>query len=136
MKNEIFRHEDLKPLVHANLVPLIDIIFQLVIFFMLTTTFAQNSFIEVELPKANHTNEGLLLSSTITIDEQDNYYFNGKLFSLPQLMTKISEAKNEDKLSDMVIEGDKSCSYEAFVLLLEQLQQSGITKYQIAITKN
>lgn len=135
MESTLFRRNQLKPLVHADLIPMIDIIFQLVIFFMLTSSLVTSQTIRVELPKAD---SGSVSDSTIlrvTIDRENNYYLNGRPIFLSTIIEEI-EGANSNRNSSIVIEGDQNCSYQAFVKLLDRLQQNGITSYQISIAKN
>ena len=62
----------------VNLTPLIDVVFLLLIFFMVSTTFDNTSELKIELPEATATNSAEKDKLTIMIDPQGFYYLNGK----------------------------------------------------------
>ena len=72
-------HNAKKKELTVNITPLIDVVFLLLIFFMVSTSFTRETQIEIELPKA--TGETLDIAPTvveISIDAEGNFYINTK----------------------------------------------------------
>ena len=79
----------------VNLTPLIDVVFLLLIFFMVSTTFEQQSRIQIELPEATAAPEELEEESIIVIDAQGRYFIGEEQVvntELKTLKSAISKA--------------------------------------------
>ena len=72
-----------------DLTPLIDVVFMLLIFFMVSTTFKDQSMIRIDLPKASQQKEEEAQEKPIdlTIDVQGNFYVNDKRVVNTQIET-------------------------------------------------
>jgi biopolymer transport protein ExbD len=118
---------------NLELTSLIDVMFLLLIFFLLTTSFEQNktqNVIDVELPLAQHSRP--LLTSTpvyIGIDARGLYTIgNNKLDRkdvYEELKAQISIAQD----STVVIYGDHSAPYHAVVFVYDMLQALGVKHF-------
>ena len=77
--------------VSLDMTPLIDVVFLLLIFFMLTASFTQAQRLKVELPKAEQGESSPDQSKdwTIEIDETEHYALNGEALSLEQLELRL-----------------------------------------------
>lgn len=94
-----------------DLTPLIDVIFMLVIFFVLTTTFSK-PVIEMILPKSSSaTVEANHKFISIIIDKVGDYYFENKKISLSEISALLDE-QNEIPLN---IVADQNAPFKSFV---------------------
>lgn len=115
MKNSkldfLFEDDDLS----LDLTPLIDVIFMLVIFFVLTTTFSK-PVIDMILPKSTSavvdTNHKYI---SIVIDKVGDYYFDNKKISLSEIRALLDE-KNELPLN---IVADQDAPFKSFVGIVD-----------------
>ncbi len=118
-----------------ELTPFIDVVFMLLLFFVVSTTlFKGVTQLKVKLPEV-HTNAADKSSSYIEIgvDEQGQYFLDGKLIG-PQckrLKNILAEKQREDKLLPLVIAGDKAAPHQAVVSALEVAAELGVTEVQI-----
>ena len=81
--------------VDVNLTPLIDVVFLLLIFFMVSTTFIRESEIELTLPEASaEVRKDPLDTINIAIDAKGRYFVNGNALINTQLVT-IRQALND-----------------------------------------
>jgi biopolymer transport protein ExbD len=81
-----------------NLTPLIDVVFQLLIFFMLTTTFSSlENRVKVNLPTGDFTAAEQTKNITVTITEDNTIYFNGNLIDPIRITESIAAEKNLEK---------------------------------------
>lgn len=112
IKNDFsFEDDDLS----LDLTPLIDVIFMLVIFFVLTTTFSK-PVIDMILPKSTSavvdTNHKYI---SIVIDKVGDYYFDNKKISLSEIRELLDE-KNELPLN---IVADQDAPFKSFVGIVD-----------------
>lgn len=116
-----------------NLVPLIDIVFLLLIFFMLSTSFTFQSGIHVKLPKAvtsDTINEKNLI---IIITNENIIYLNNKIVTHKELEDALvnSNAKNRPVL----IKADRRASMGRMVDVWDLCRKSGIERINIATNR-
>ena len=120
----------------VNLTPLIDVVFLLLIFFMVSTTFEQQSRIQIELPEATATaaeteNETL----EIVIDAQGRYFIGERQVvnsEVKTLKSAISKAVDGRESLTVIIRSDASTPYQAVITALDATSQLGLTQISLA----
>ena len=123
----------------VNLTPLIDVVFLLLIFFMVSTTFEQQSRIQIELPEATATpteteNESL----EIVIDAQGRYFIAERQVvnsELNTLKAAISKAVDGRESLTVIIRADASTPHQAVITALDATSQLGLTQISLATSK-
>jgi biopolymer transport protein ExbD len=123
----------------VNLTPLIDVVFILLIFFMVSTTFQKESQIKIELPEASgepvEDRKELL---EIVIDAQGRYFIDQQQVVNTELDTlKRAIQKYLGKQTDLpvVIRADRSTPYESVVRAMDATAQLGLVKMSLATSK-
>ena len=119
----------LKPVSSVELVPMIDVIFQLVVFFMVSSTFIITPGISLELPDSTTAEPVVITNLIVTIVSEDELYLNDELSSvstLGEMLGSVPENTSED-IQNVVIEGDRRASYSLMVDVLDILRESGFT---------
>lgn len=119
-----------------DLTPLIDVVFMLLLFFVLTTTvFKGATQLGVELPKANAQNlkkdQNVL---EIGVDAQGQYYINGKAIGTSQadkLKTALTAHLKGQSTTPVLLVGDGNAPHQAIVSALEVTAEMGISQVQI-----
>ena len=114
----------LNPSVKADMVPMIDVVFQLVIFFMVSSTFIQTPGISIVLPESSTSEPVTMTNLVVTVVSEDEIYMNKNLHSLESLGGALAAVTDEEReaLSAVVIEGDEDVSYELLVRVLDLLR--------------
>lgn len=117
----------LKPSVHADLVPMIDIVFQLVIFFMISSTFIQVPGIALTLPQSETAEKVTVTELVITVVDENSVYLNREQMSFNAADAKLKSYTEAQRkaLASIVVEGDKSVSYAMMVKCLDLLRRNG-----------
>ena len=122
--------------VDVNLTPLIDVVFLLLIFFMVSTTFDRNAKLKVELPEASAKTEQQLENPVvITIDVKGNYFINDRQVVNTQLETlKIALQKTMADKTDvpLVLRADANTPHQSVVRAMDAASQLGLTRLSIA----
>jgi biopolymer transport protein ExbD len=118
--------------VDVNLTPLIDVVFLLLIFFMVSTTFIRESEIELTLPEASaEVRDDPIDIIEIAIDANGRYFVNGNALISSQLAV-IRQALNDVRPSDaepvVVISADAEASHQSVVTVMDAARQIGLTR--------
>ncbi len=117
----------LSPQVNANLVPMIDVVFQLVIFFMVSTTFILTPGISLVLPGSTTSEPVVMGRLVITVVSEKELYLNKEKCDLRGLDEKLSKLSKEERkaIRTVVVEGDRNASYSLMIKVLDVLRKNG-----------
>ena len=111
-------------------VPLIDVMFNLLIFFMLTSNFVVQSGIRVHLPNAISSEVIRSENLVVTLTGQDLLFLNDKPITINVLMEKIREAAQDKKT--LLLKADTNASLGRVVEIWDLCRQYGIPQINIA----
>lgn len=117
-------------LAQFDMTPVIDVIFLLLIFFMLSSSFTFQSGIHVKLPKAVTSDVIKEENFTISITSENVIYFNGKVTSLIDLKQRLQSADQKD--IPVMIRADRRSSMGRIVDVWDLCRELGIQKINIA----
>ena len=113
-----------------DMAPLIDVVFQLLIFFMLTSNFVVQSGIKVHLPKAISSEVVRSENLIVTLTGQDLLFLNDEPITINALTQKIREAAQEGKT--LMLKADTSASLGRVVEIWDLCRQLGVPQINIA----
>lgn len=130
--------------VDVNMTPLIDVVFLLLIFFMVTTTFDRHAKLKVSLPestaKATQVQSDPLI---LSIDAKGNYFINDRqiinqqLETLKQAIQKVVAQSNGDvKDISLVLKADANTPHQFVVRAMDAASQLGLTRLSIATVES
>jgi biopolymer transport protein ExbD len=114
---------------NVELIPLIDVVFQLVVFFMVSTTFILTPGISLVLPKSE-TSEPVVMSKLIvTVVSRNELYLNKEQYDVEGLDQRLGAITEEERseIKTVVVEGDENVSYSLMVQVLDVLRRNGFT---------
>jgi len=115
-----------------DIAPLIDVVFLLLIFFMLTSSFIFQPGIRVNLPRAITSDMLSEENAIITITAENLIYYNQKLVTLKELssiLKKVASAR-----LPVLIRADKKTSLGRIVVVWDICRQEGVSQVNIATT--
>lgn len=122
-----------------NLTPLIDVVFLLLIFFMVSTTFKEDARIKIELPQAQGESvpaeEPQVL--TLTIDRAGVFYVNDRMVvdrKAETLKKAIVGAVGAERELPVVIKADAHTPHQAVMTAMDVASQLGLTRFAFAAT--
>ncbi len=122
--------------INVNLTPLIDVVFLLLIFFMVSTTFTKASQLSIDLPEATgEPSEAPQEQIEILVDESGNYRINGKPLvdtHVRTLQAAIYKVSSGDTSMAMVISADAQASHQSVVRAMDAAGQMGFVHLSIA----
>ncbi|WP_027389557.1 ExbD/TolR family protein [Chrysiogenes arsenatis] len=111
-----------------NLTPMIDIVFLLLIFFMITTTFDTTGGISVNLPKGTQSAQTAPRALEITVTADGTYHRDGQAVTLETLNAEI----RRQTFPSLVIMADERVTHGKVVALMDVARTGGIEKISIA----
>ncbi len=120
-----------RPSVRMELSPLIDCIFQLLIFFMLSSTFLTPA-IQLTLPSATAGTSQNELEIIITLSESGDVYLNKMPTSLIALESELKRLLEKSEKKSVTIRGDENMPYSAFLDALDITKRSGAIHVNVA----
>lgn len=119
-----------------NLTPLIDVVFLLLIFFMVSTTFNKQSEISIELPEASgkplKTDKFVI---EIEIDNQGRYFVNQQRVKDNKVITlkrAIRLTQGKEKNPQLIISSDRNTPYQAVITAMDAARQLGLVNLTFA----
>jgi biopolymer transport protein ExbD len=119
-----------------NLTPLIDVVFLLLIFFMVSTTFEKTARLKVDLPQASAEAEQQPAEKIILgIDVQGRYYINDRQLVNTQLKTlklALSKVAGDNRDMPVVLRADAKTPHQAVVTAMDAASQVGLTRLSIS----
>jgi len=119
-----------------NLIPLIDVVLCLIIFFVITTTFDARSVLKLELPRAAGEPSEAEPKALSLLVNADGRYFVGDRESLrtdvESLKRTIVDVVGDDRERAVMLRADARTQHQAVVTALDALGQLGFHKVSIA----
>jgi len=112
---------------NLNLIPLIDVVFQLIVFFMVATTFIITPGISLVLPTADTSEPVAMTRLVVTVVSREEIYFNKERHDIQSLGLRLFEVTEQERaeIKTVVLEGDRSVPYSLLVEVLDALRLSG-----------
>jgi biopolymer transport protein ExbD len=122
--------------VDINLTPLIDVVFLLLIFFMVSTTFNRDSELSIELPAASaEAQDRKPESIEVAIDAQGRFYVNGRQLLNTQSKTirqALRSAAGENDSPPIIISADAKTPHQAVVQIMDAARELGFVRLTFA----
>lgn len=124
-----------------EITPLIDVVFLLLLFFMVSTSFVQNKSISIDLPEAQEGVAAVAEQLDIAVDAQGQYSVAGMpagddVQSLRQLLERRIQGLSADELKQLsvLVRADASASHQAVVTVLDACASIGLTRVSLGTT--
>ena len=114
-----------------DLIPMINVVFLLLIFFMLTSTTTLQSK-QVELPTAKTAEKNSKQFLIMTIDKNGSLELDGTAMTIEALPAHLEKKVNEKKNTVISIHADKAIEFELFGKVIELAKQAGAEDFMLA----
>jgi biopolymer transport protein ExbD len=123
----------------VNLTPLIDVVFLLLIFFMVSTTFSKETHLDIDLPEASGEPMPQEKQQVeILINAEGGFAVNGRSLinkQLNTLKTAIEESADGDSKVPLIITADANTPHQSVVTAMDAAAQLGFARLSIS-TRN
>ena len=129
--NDFFKKYIKEEKCHTNLTSMIDVIFILLVFFMISTQF-KNSSIKMQLPKLEKASSAEAMQNEPEISANaELIFFNGMQVSEQELEKNLLNLSKEKPEMTVRFKGDKNISYQRFLEIYSIIERSGIKKIAV-----
>ena len=110
-----------------NITPLIDIIFLLVVFFMLTSEFITSQVFDLNVSSISDKNQVQDTDGAIVISltKGNQFILNGNSFDISRLKSKIGSLVKEDKERSIILASNDGVNVQSLVSAMDQIKKSG-----------
>lgn len=127
-------HHDEIPAI--NLTPMIDIVFNLIIFFMVSTRFTEiEKQVELSVPQVGDVSKlnDAPKSRVISVLRDGQLMLDAEPVTLPSLTSRLSEARRQNELLGVVVRGDADSSFQSVAGVLTACRQAGISELSVSV---
>ena len=116
------------------LTPLIDVVFLLLLFFILTTTFSQLDFLRIQLPQGSAETVGSEARINLAIDAMGDYYLDGQpLPSEPEaFVAQLQDALEAQPGAVVYVYAHALTPHQSVVHLMAQAREQGVRQIRVA----
>ena len=114
-----------------DMAPLIDVVFMLLLFFILTSSFIRPS-IALNMPEASNKEKLEKQDIILSVDKDNNIYLNRQKVSLNELEGLLKQKLAHSKGKRIIFQGDENILYKKFVNVLDIVKRSGVKDINIA----
>lgn len=126
------RREDIRP----ELTPMVDVVFLLLIFFMISTTFVEQPGISVKLPEAtSQPVEREPEEVKVYIDSEGRIFLKDKEISFAQLQSRLSAMSDEAAQTTFFLMADTDARHGRVVRIMDAAKEAGFRKLAVATEK-
>lgn len=128
-----FRHsEDSNEQANVDMTPLIDVVFILLIFFILSASFQQENHIKVERPNSQVSDSISSVSLTVSVDEQGQIWMDNQVIEVGVLTSRVKQKAAQANNVSVVIDIDKSVDSGRLIQVIDKVRIAGVNNVAVA----
>lgn len=110
---------------HLDIAPLIDIVFLLLVFFMLTSTFMVPEVIELELPESSSATVTEVTPIIVALNASGQLALNGEILQLDALRAAIELLIKEDASVTITLKSDAHTEVQQLLSVMDEIRAAG-----------
>ena len=133
-KNQVFGGEEEEN--EINLTPMLDVVFIMLIFFIVTASFIKEADIDVDRPDAPSADSQDDAAILIAISANDEIWIDRRETEPNAVRGMIERLHAENPKGSIVIQADEESTHEMLVVVMEAAKQAGVTNVAIAALKD
>ena len=126
------RHAAQQEETEINITPMLDVVFIMLIFFIVTTSFIKETGIDPNRPEAETALQQPRGNILIAINEVGDIWMNKGKIEMVQVRQLVEQAKAESPESSVVIIADEKSATGVLIDLMDQIRLGGITNVSVA----
>jgi biopolymer transport protein ExbD len=124
-----------KPLSAFSLSSLTDIVFLLLVFFLLTSQFVVQTGVKVKLPASKMNEQSIPTKLIVSITEDNNIYVGSELTDLSSVPIKLNKLIESITENNLVIRADKTVDIDIIIQVIDAAKGVGIDRFTIETEK-
>jgi biopolymer transport protein ExbD len=114
----------------VDMSPLIDIVFLLLIFFAVTTTFLEQSGMDLELPESSTAQATDQTGLLVEVGASGEIRFEGETISVQQLEERVRALSPEDR-ARVTVRADRTIEYGLAIEVIDALRKGGVEAFSL-----
>ncbi len=118
--------------VEVNMTSMLDIVFIMLIFFIVTAVFVKESGADVVRPEADTAKNIKRISTVIGVNEESEIWMNKRQVEIEEIRAIVLKVKQENPKGKIVIKADRQSDSGVVVAIVEQLNLIGVAGVSIA----
>ncbi len=120
----------------VDMTPMLDIVFIMLIFFIVTTSFVKEAGIEINRPKAANATTAKSANIFIAVRANGEVWMDKRVIDVERVGANIEKMLAEQPTDTVVIQADKEAKHGTVVKVMDQIKAAGIDKISIAAESN
>jgi biopolymer transport protein ExbD len=118
----------------VDMTPMLDIVFILLIFFIVTTSFVKPVAIELNRPLDKPSIEKQSKNAVFSIDANNGVYFSGRLIDLEQVSNNLAMFAAKYEISSVLIKADENSKHNTLMTVMNNIKE--YDNYAISLVSN
>lgn len=115
------------------IIPMIDIMFFLLVFFMLSTLYMVNlKTVDIHMPQAAHAETQLKVTYVVTMKDDGSLWLEDKPIAEQELLQRVAQQQANIPQFAVVVRADQKLDYGMVMGLLDKIKGAGVTKVGLA----
>jgi len=131
-----FRNRRTKEETEINLTPMLDVVFIMLIFFIVTTSFVKEAGVQVNRPSASTATQKGKANIIVAIRSNDEIWIDKRIVDLRAVRANIEKLKSLNSQNSIVIQSDKEAKTDTLIKVMDQIRLAGIHEISISALKN
>jgi biopolymer transport protein ExbD len=115
-----------------DLTPMLDVVFIMLIFFIVTASFIKEAGIDVNRPFAPTADKQADAAILVAISPNDEIWIDRRMTEISGVRTTLEKLHQENPKGSLVIQADEESTNEMLVVVMEAAKQAGITNVAIS----
>lgn len=116
----------------VNVTPLLDIVFIMLIFFIVTSTFVKEPGVEIVRPDASTASERKLASIIVAISDEDEIWINKERVELQEVKVFVEQLRRENPKGTAVVQADAKAKTRLLVEVVTQIRSTGVSDVAVS----
>ncbi len=118
----------------VNLTPMLDVVFILLIFFIVTAQFIKEPGVTIERPDVDNLERQNPLGILIAIDENSDIYVDKEMVTLQEIGFRIKELREDNPKGKLVVQADVASEAGTLISLMEIInKEDGLTAIPVSV---
>jgi biopolymer transport protein ExbD len=115
-----------------DMTPMLDIVFIMLIFFIVTTSFVKEAGIEVDKPKASNTQAEPKANIFIAINGKGEIWMDKRQVDIERVQANVEKMLAEQATDVVIVQGDKEAKHGLIMKVMDQVKAAGIDRITVA----
>lgn len=117
-----------------NLTPMLDVVFIMLIFFIVTTSFIKESGVEVERPESNAATPQAEAQVMVAITAEGAVWVDGSAVDLHRVGSEVAELVSND--GAVVIQADRDSTTGLLIEVMDRIREAGVEHVAVAASRS